>query len=1031
MATTLREMLLNSGSWQAYDANLIASRPGTVRLRKSDPAKPGIYFYSNEQTVQAAPVPGVVKYGYDAARDEGTEGDFFVSPTGSNSNPGTAAQPFATIAHALSAAPELSRIKLRGGVYRETVNLYRKKNLTISRYGTEQVTISGRQHMTGWTQCTLADIDTVGPNYAEIWKKTVPNVTFVGSPRAAFLHEAGDRLTLAALKVPFPFRPTSDNDMSDWLTSDETVVDGGGKILGYRKASITDKYTSAQLTGAKIGFHRAPNSATTSVVAGVEGGVILLADQTWEYEGNSNRDKFVIINVAAAMKPGGWAYTQSGSDTTLYVRPKDPISVAGAIEYSARGSGFNTLEAENITVRGIIVTGVASDGTKTDGLYAVGGLNVAGGRKYSGLTFENMVIEDTWRDFDSYGAFTFRNVDNLTIRNVTIRRTVGQTGISCAGSLFGSTYGMDKNIHVEFCDFEDIDRAPVRIFGGSDSWIAFCRARNCAFGPHANKGNIYETASRCLWWGCIWIGCGGYLTWQEADSQDICFCVVPSGTGMDGHSVIDQNHASLSSPATQMGVDTISYICNNLLIPLKNVVGQANSLRIGTQWDPNVYFAVHNNVLNGATVYAGRDQIASWSHNIFTSGTPRDATDSAAALAAVYEDVLAGNLSVKADSPSRSAAAANLTAVIAALQARYPTFQYFDRDLAFEVFDPAAPFVGPYGPGSDEIDVGAVWVEPAQILGISEEGETYTLVGGYVNGMPYPTVTRQWVRADDEWTVFTPIPGATGSSYTMTADDVGSKVGCILDAGGAQTVATIDKVIEEASTIPFSPRGALFDGTAVMRSNSLTIPAGDSGMISTFFTLDDASWNLVAGRRMWALGGTTSASLYIASGGRFTLRIENTGETQTHTFFAAPGNVPFVTGRYYHLAIEWAPGGMKVFVDGVQVYTYAFDNVTFAGVTQSQFAVGGQLTGTTFWLGRLGHFWASLNQRLDLTVPGNMAKLLNGKLPANMGANGGLVTGLQPQFYFDGEGDAWQNQGSVGALPKTGVLIAAGPPELP
>src|SRR5262245_24416560 len=49
--------------------------------------------------------------------------DFYVSPSGSDSNPGTQAQPFATVQKALSVIASGDTIYLRGGTYNLSVQL--------------------------------------------------------------------------------------------------------------------------------------------------------------------------------------------------------------------------------------------------------------------------------------------------------------------------------------------------------------------------------------------------------------------------------------------------------------------------------------------------------------------------------------------------------------------------------------------------------------------------------------------------------------------------------------------------------------------------------------------------------------------------------------------------------------------------------------------------------------------------------------------------------------------------------------------
>ena len=79
--------------------------------------------------------------------------DYFVSPSGSDGNPGTEAAPFATIQHAINTVPTSSRVVLRAGVYREAVKIWRSGlgapgapfvlEAFADANGLEEVTISG------------------------------------------------------------------------------------------------------------------------------------------------------------------------------------------------------------------------------------------------------------------------------------------------------------------------------------------------------------------------------------------------------------------------------------------------------------------------------------------------------------------------------------------------------------------------------------------------------------------------------------------------------------------------------------------------------------------------------------------------------------------------------------------------------------------------------------------------------------------------------------------------------------------------
>jgi len=85
-------------------------------------------------------------------------GDYYVSTTGSDTNPGTLAEPFATIQHAVGVLVAGDTCHIRGGTYHEEVvgsNLSgtAANPITIKNYQDEQVTLDGTVPITGsWTQ---------------------------------------------------------------------------------------------------------------------------------------------------------------------------------------------------------------------------------------------------------------------------------------------------------------------------------------------------------------------------------------------------------------------------------------------------------------------------------------------------------------------------------------------------------------------------------------------------------------------------------------------------------------------------------------------------------------------------------------------------------------------------------------------------------------------------------------------------------------------------------------------------------------
>lgn len=74
---------------------------------------------------------------------------YFVSSTGSDSNPGTQRAPWRTLKKAVESAPDGATLVLRGGVYRNET-IYFSKRLTIQPYPKEQVWLKGSIVVADW-----------------------------------------------------------------------------------------------------------------------------------------------------------------------------------------------------------------------------------------------------------------------------------------------------------------------------------------------------------------------------------------------------------------------------------------------------------------------------------------------------------------------------------------------------------------------------------------------------------------------------------------------------------------------------------------------------------------------------------------------------------------------------------------------------------------------------------------------------------------------------------------------------------------
>lgn len=767
---------------------------------------------------------GFILRGSDPSANMGTTGDKFVSPSGSDGNPGTIGSPYLTLAYAMSQLTSGQHLKVRAGTYRETLSFSGKagtvgNNTKVSRYGTEVVTIDAQNAVTGWTQCGAGDATVLGavlgvassPVYKKTMLKTAANLS--GDPAAAFPYENGVKLNAAMARIADPAKPDSERNAGDWLTATATVQ-SAGLITGYRLASLTSAYTSAQLLNTYTLFYGTPNATyrtkTASIGLGTDGiaNTINLTDQTQTYNaGTPNADKFALINLLPALVPGSWGYTiDNATDCTIYIYPNSSANMAANITMSQRGKCIDFAGQNYVEARGLTCRGASWSGGVTDGNYAITG---GGTPKKNTVVVDNCLVENTYRVEEDYGSIWLGNYDNWLISRTTVRNIYNQFGVFAQGGAFATSGGQQAyGGRMDRCLAENVDKSPYRFYGQFEAIASFSSAWNCGLASHANKSNAYEGCHRFIWWGMDFQGCDGYLTWQEASSVVVAFSHVPvSNSDSDGRGINDQNHTSAASPATQLNINGDSYILNNVVAPWKGALAFTNSLTIGKSASPdetNVLFAGKNNILHGAsTVDQTRLITNGWRNNLLTSGSALAAssgTDTTALHTTVYNDVNAGNLSIKIDSPSRSATTASIAAEIAVLQGWFPSFTGFGLDLTGVAYTAATPPMGPYVNPDAPNTIKPLWVERPSISGTPINGQVLGTTDGYLIGWPYPSVTYQWERSLTGVTWANVASLGNSASYIPVSGDIGYMLRRVATATNTQGVA-VTKTVASAAVI--------------------------------------------------------------------------------------------------------------------------------------------------------------------------------------------------------------------------------------
>jgi hypothetical protein len=388
-------------------------------------------------------------------------GTYYISTTGLDSNPGTLAEPFATIQHAVDLAEPGSTLTVRGGTYREAIDLAglagtSNAPITLTAYNGETVTLDGTVAITNrWVLDTNA-----------VYKTTL-------SQDVTQLFVDGQIMTLAR----FP-------NARVW--SDEMWTARTKKLTGSTRGNIVgaDIVASAGVSfKGCIGLFNFGNYATiasfvTQHTAGTNtfkyspsAGIWRTSDDYF-FEGGSNNAERVMLDTTQE-----WAYDESTK--TLYLWPDDGLdpsgrTIAGKVQtYALTGdattqyividglnffaTAFKLISSDGVTIRNCTfeypscsdraigsidspetaqVTGTADDFCENFTLYN-NTFRYSDGAAFLGSFLENSRIENNlFRDVN-YTCVISAAVQASSTRNLVLRRNT----LIDAGPYAGFRYG--------------------------------------------------------------------------------------------------------------------------------------------------------------------------------------------------------------------------------------------------------------------------------------------------------------------------------------------------------------------------------------------------------------------------------------------------------------------------------------------------------------------------------------------------------------------------------------------------------------
>ena len=289
---------------------------------------------------------------------EDTKG-YFVSPQGSDDNPGTIARPFKTIQKCAELVQPGTTCWLRQGTYRETVRPKmsgtKTEPITFSAYKKERVTVSGTELVNDWSK-----------HRGSIYRSEV-NLPVDGYSDTGFF---ANQVFVDGEMMPEARLPNLDGDR-DFLRPN--LLGGGLESLGGTTAQIVNDEIpelAEGWTGGKVWTNEWYTTRTGEITGGSADKLMVEMTAPWERGGYW----FYLFGKQELLdNPSEWFY--DGDRDELYLWSPDN-KVPQAVEVKQRNYAFDLSDRSHITVRNLnlfantITTSDRSTGIAIDGIRA-------------------------------------------------------------------------------------------------------------------------------------------------------------------------------------------------------------------------------------------------------------------------------------------------------------------------------------------------------------------------------------------------------------------------------------------------------------------------------------------------------------------------------------------------------------------------------------------------------------------------------------------------------------------------------------
>lgn len=278
--------------------------------------------------------------------------EFYVSPTGSDTNSGSLELPFAKIQTAVNKLQPGDTLFIRGGIYRERVSFPRSgtihQRIVVEGYPGEKPVISGCEPITQWTLWDSTN---------NIWKAPMRWTLGIGRNQI-FSHGQ------VMVEARYPNRPSPGLEMPIeglsplWPTYGYFSVPKGSSTNrpGLVVSELLRNQAPDFWKGAiYVGVHWDGYGSQSGIIESSKEGEIVVGKRTsqWWFTGENYHDKefgrgMIIGHLHALDQPGEWHW----QDDNLYFIPPEgkPLS---SVEAKARQLALDLSQRSYITIRGV------------------------------------------------------------------------------------------------------------------------------------------------------------------------------------------------------------------------------------------------------------------------------------------------------------------------------------------------------------------------------------------------------------------------------------------------------------------------------------------------------------------------------------------------------------------------------------------------------------------------------------------------------------------------------------------------------